>query len=279
MEYELYHYGVKGMKWGIRRYQNADGSLTNAGRKKVRQEYRADNKTAYELGKNATIIGRAAAKSTRRSIKLENKLNKQLEHDPEATFRRTKSILNKYGASMETTAQLGQQYINTRAKAEQHCKSLIDKYGEEAVSDIKYKDVKLPKGQYSPDSVKVMNERTNNALDYAAAVGASFTSFAVSTLMGAPVAVIFGPKTTGEKARDIEVAAYYSNLKKKNTKTTKSNANNQTSTDPEYDSKVSAIIKKHNQKIEKAKQKGTYTEDMEFDMWDEIDEFERNYYK
>lgn len=29
---ELYHFGVQGQKWGIRRYQNADGSLTAAGR-------------------------------------------------------------------------------------------------------------------------------------------------------------------------------------------------------------------------------------------------------
>lgn len=29
---ELYHYGIKGQKWGIRRYQNKDGSLTDAGR-------------------------------------------------------------------------------------------------------------------------------------------------------------------------------------------------------------------------------------------------------
>lgn len=31
---ELCHYGVKGMKWGVRRYQNKDGSLTREGRKR-----------------------------------------------------------------------------------------------------------------------------------------------------------------------------------------------------------------------------------------------------
>ena len=30
---ELYHHGIKGMKWGVRRYQNEDGTLTNAGKK------------------------------------------------------------------------------------------------------------------------------------------------------------------------------------------------------------------------------------------------------
>ena len=35
MQNELYHHGIKGMKWGIRRYQNKDGSLTPQGKKKV----------------------------------------------------------------------------------------------------------------------------------------------------------------------------------------------------------------------------------------------------
>lgn len=32
--YELHHWGIKGMKWGVRRYQNSDGTLTDAGKKR-----------------------------------------------------------------------------------------------------------------------------------------------------------------------------------------------------------------------------------------------------
>ena len=35
---ELLHTGVKGMKWGVRRYQNKDGSLTPLGKKRYAKE-------------------------------------------------------------------------------------------------------------------------------------------------------------------------------------------------------------------------------------------------
>lgn len=43
MEYELYHWGIKGMKWGVRRYQNKDGSLTPAGQKRYDRDVQENN--------------------------------------------------------------------------------------------------------------------------------------------------------------------------------------------------------------------------------------------
>lgn len=36
---ELYHWGIKGMKWGVRRYQNKDGTLTSEGKKHYSQDH------------------------------------------------------------------------------------------------------------------------------------------------------------------------------------------------------------------------------------------------
>ena len=40
---ELKHFGKKGMKWGVRRYQNKDGTLTEAGKKRYARDIRENN--------------------------------------------------------------------------------------------------------------------------------------------------------------------------------------------------------------------------------------------
>ena len=72
MDNELYHYGITGQKWGVRRYQNKDGTLTEAGKKRYDRDIRENN--ARKKENRITIDGpdpkRQAKEDLERSKKL-----------------------------------------------------------------------------------------------------------------------------------------------------------------------------------------------------------------
>ena len=52
---ELYHYGIKGQKWGVRRYQNDDGSLTPSGKKRYSDDSQLNSIKRNETPKKGLI--------------------------------------------------------------------------------------------------------------------------------------------------------------------------------------------------------------------------------
>lgn len=66
---ELMHHGIHGMRWGVRRYQNKDGSLTAAGRKRINQldsEYQ--RLTGKKLSKSSVDVKKTESKPKSKSI-------------------------------------------------------------------------------------------------------------------------------------------------------------------------------------------------------------------
>lgn len=78
MDNTLCHHGIKGQKWGVRRYQNPDGSLTNAGRKKYGtktnfERVQAAKKAATVGVKKRKAMEKANARTAKEIAKYEKK--------------------------------------------------------------------------------------------------------------------------------------------------------------------------------------------------------------
>jgi hypothetical protein len=94
---ELYHHGIKGMKWGVRRYQNADGSLTEKGRKRYLNSDGTLNKKGEKYYAKETERLKAERKTLRaqksavtKLSKLEEMRKKNAELENEVNGKKTK---------------------------------------------------------------------------------------------------------------------------------------------------------------------------------------------
>ncbi len=76
----IQHYGILGMKWGVRRYQNADGTYTSLGKRRRRSDgYSEDYKAAHRRRDTRTMSNKEL-KSVNERLQLERN-HKQLKQN------------------------------------------------------------------------------------------------------------------------------------------------------------------------------------------------------
>ena len=196
---ELYHYGVLGMKWGHRRYQNSNGTLTSEGKKRYRTQLKEDNKKAFENGRDATVAGKAVNYSMKRTIKDEKKLEKAFAKDPDGLKESTKRKRKNVETDYKTTEILGADYQRKLKTAKDHCDELIKRYGKENVKSINYKEYKNEK----LGSFKLMDEKVISGQEWVSSAAITGTSMALLYGSFSPIGIVSIPSTGNERGRSV----------------------------------------------------------------------------
>jgi len=103
MKDELYHHGIKGMKWGVRRYQNPDGSLTEEGKRRYGSGSTADKRV---------FISGSSKTQTEDSPYYRKELNKEISDVIDSFLAENADIIVGDAPGIDRQVQ---DYLNSKA--------------------------------------------------------------------------------------------------------------------------------------------------------------------
>lgn len=136
---ELWHHGIMGMKWGIRRYQNPDGSLTTAG--KIR--YGNKNRLEASVNKKAAKLQRKYNDLTGKSIRQNTAAKDKTEEEARKKDSKSKSISEMSSEELQAAINrinLEKTYLQTMESVNPRKVSrgqkFIDSFKDQAVNSI-----------------------------------------------------------------------------------------------------------------------------------------------
>ena len=211
---ELQHWGIKGQKWGQRRYQNKDGSLTPAGQKRYNKEVEKLKKEKAKVKAEEKV--QANKKKTQAKIdKLEAEKQaladrKKALKEEQSGGKKTRGKNKKDSAPEETFEQRREKALKTSDPNElyKNKDTLSDNELRERINRI---NMERQLAQTAASTQKTGMDRINKALEYAKK-GDEIYKFVNNSQVGKDLMKAVGLKN--EKVKEFDLDKFYNNMHK-----------------------------------------------------------------
>lgn len=124
----LQHWGIKGMKWGVRRYQNKDGTLTALGKKRMyRDMYDNEGKDPKEKKKYVADTSRWVGEDIERS--------KRLADESTNLARNSKNLSDSVGRAADKKKAMDLSNMTDKEMREQINRALLERQYNDMFAD------------------------------------------------------------------------------------------------------------------------------------------------
>lgn len=157
---ELYHHGILGQKWGVRRYQNTDGTLTDAGKKR------------YDEVGSSRRLSKKMTRGAVRSLSRQSNFNSEMSDRAHKSALRKSNKANQNRERAEKYAKKAEKYNNYAKKMDTEANRKMKEstqYGLEAKQlEQKVREISLGQKKAGRDFIfeRGLADTSFNVVDY-----------------------------------------------------------------------------------------------------------------